>query len=426
MSAQSTGEQSQWPRLAERSAVVGPRATRLAALLFAALLALALALAQRAEAYVYWTDRENGLIGRANLDGTGVDHSFITGTGNPHEAAVNSTHVYWVNGQPAGYTIGRANLDGTEANPRFIADVDVDFGSGVAIDGRHVYWVSKFYDGFPEPASGAIGRANLDGTGVDESFITGLDFPAGALAVDASHLYWTSYASYAHSDVNPPSPSRIGRANLNGTGVDEDFISAPEVGAVAVDDAHVWWTVAPALRSDESGAIWRANLDGTGAKSVIPGVLGVIGTDIFPCGLALDRTHVYWRSGFEIGRARLDGDRANHEFIGTPIGSCGVAVDGLPFSFGKLKRNRKRGTAKLTVNVPGPGELELAKTRKVKRAKERAKAQGKVKLRVKPRAKATKSLERRGKAKVKAKVTFVPDEGEGGTQTKRLKLIKRR
>jgi hypothetical protein len=37
------------------------------------------------------------------------------------------------------------------------------------------------------------------------------------------------------------------------------------------------------------------------------------------------------------------------------------------FSFGKLKKNKRKGTAKLTVEiVEGPGELELAKTRKVK------------------------------------------------------------
>ena len=35
------------------------------------------------------------------------------------------------------------------------------------------------------------------------------------------------------------------------------------------------------------------------------------------------------------------------------------------FSFGKSKKNKRKGTAKLTVNVPGPGEVELAKTGKV-------------------------------------------------------------
>lgn len=32
-----------------------------------------------ANAFVYWTNNSSGTIGRANLDGTGVNQSFITG-----------------------------------------------------------------------------------------------------------------------------------------------------------------------------------------------------------------------------------------------------------------------------------------------------------------------------------------------------------
>ena len=48
----------------------------------AALAALALAtfaLVARADAFVYWANFNTGTIGRANLDGSGVDQSFITG-----------------------------------------------------------------------------------------------------------------------------------------------------------------------------------------------------------------------------------------------------------------------------------------------------------------------------------------------------------
>jgi hypothetical protein len=111
-----------------------------------------------------------------------------------------------------------------------------------------------------------------------------------------------------------------------------------------------------------------------------------------------------------------------------------VAVDALrSFSFDKVKRNKKRGTAKLTVVVPGPGELKLAKTKKVKRAKKGADAEGSVKLPVKPGGNARKKLNRKGKAKgkakVKAKVTYRPKGGDptivGNTDTKTVKLVKR-
>jgi hypothetical protein len=59
------------------------------------------------------------------------------------------------------------------------------------------------------------------------------------------------------------------------------------------------------------------------------------------------------------------------------------------------------------VKVPGVGELELAKTKKVKADDEAAEDAGKEKLLVKPRGKA-KKLNQTGKAKVKAKVTYTP------------------
>ena len=39
--------------------------------------------AQAADAYVYWANNGTDSIGRANLDGTGVNQSFITGAGHP-------------------------------------------------------------------------------------------------------------------------------------------------------------------------------------------------------------------------------------------------------------------------------------------------------------------------------------------------------
>ena len=422
-------------------ATAEPLGRRHLALFLAALFALTLALASRAEAYVYWANNpkhQAGTIGRANLDGSGVDERFITSLGTSRQVqvvsgvAVNSTHLYWVNNETR--TIGRARLDGTGANQDFIADVKpsaASFPSGVAVDEEHIYWVSKVGDDFGfKPSSGAIGRANLDGTGVDASFISGVNFPSGGVAVEGSHLYWTSYSQ----DPALAFADRIGRANLDGTGVEESFITGCAAGltacvsgvnGLAVDDTHIWW--AASGRFD--GEIARANLDGTGRETVIGR-----GEDFFPYGVAVDDTHVYWGGGYSpgspgaIGRANLDGSRAKHRFItGTGRGVAGgVAVDQLPFTFGKLKRNRKRGTAKLTVNVPGPGELELAKTRKVRGAETRALSEESVKLPVKPKGKAKKRLGRRGRAKVKAKVTFAPEEGEGGTQTKPLKLIKRR
>ena len=47
--------------------------------LLAALLVLPLALAPRAEAFIYWANFNTDSIGRAKLDGSGVNQVFITG-----------------------------------------------------------------------------------------------------------------------------------------------------------------------------------------------------------------------------------------------------------------------------------------------------------------------------------------------------------
>ena len=151
-----TQQHSKWARPSPtiRAGVLG--------LLAAILLAFAtLALAARADAYVYWTNNDTGAIGRANLDGTDANQSFITGANHPYGLAVDGAHLYWTNDFGNG-TIGRADLDGTGAtrasSPRGsrmrTAWVTVTCGSGVAVDGAHVYWVSKFGDPRTPPLSG--------------------------------------------------------------------------------------------------------------------------------------------------------------------------------------------------------------------------------------------------------------------------------
>jgi hypothetical protein len=58
-----------------------------------------------------------------------------------------------------------------------------------------------------------IGRADLNGTGASERFITGAIGPTD-LAVGSGYIYWTN-----------PSTGTIGRADLDGTAADQRFIT---------------------------------------------------------------------------------------------------------------------------------------------------------------------------------------------------------
>jgi hypothetical protein len=87
----------------------------------------------------------------------------------------------------------------------------------------------------------------------------------------------------------------------------------------------------------------------------------------------------------------------------------------------KVKRNRKKGTALLTVAVGGPGQLTLT-GKKTKRQSKAAAAAGKVKLLIKAKGKAAKALRERGKAKVKFTVAYMPTGGSPVTAVKTVTL----
>ena len=282
-----------------------PRSTRLrrATLVLAALALATLAFAARADAFVYWTNYKAGTIGRANLDGSGVDQSFInTAVGKPYGVAVDDHYIYWTNG--AAGTIGRANLDGSGVDQNFITGASDP--SGVAVDEQHIYWANT--------NARAIGRANLDGSGVETSFITGLGLAPAAVAVDDHHLYWTSYAG-----------AMVGRANLDASGVDQSFIRTAGFSyGVAVDRVALYWTNG----AQRARAIGRANLNppGSGAdQSFI-----TTGEQNPPTELASDGAHIYWttaRFNGPIRRANLDGSGVDQNFIAISGQAAGVAVD---------------------------------------------------------------------------------------------------
>ena len=92
--------------------------------------------------YIYWTNEEGNEIGRANLNGTGVNQRFITGASFPDAIAAGSRYLYWTNAfcRPApgsgcrGRAIGRARLNGTAVNQRFVARKDFRNLHGVAVN----------------------------------------------------------------------------------------------------------------------------------------------------------------------------------------------------------------------------------------------------------------------------------------------------
>jgi hypothetical protein len=253
----------------------------------------------------------------SHLDGTGVQQNFIIDAFKVLVGvAVDDDHLYWA--RQDAHAIARSNLAGTGVEENFIdidaGDENVHYPQGVAVDAGHVYWAA---DG----NGSRVGRANLDGTGVQPQFVS--ETEAGGdlrgVAVDAGHVYWNG--------VGP-----IGRANLDGTGVELPWFLAPGLrkAGVAVDAGHIYWIT--------EFTIGRANLDGTGVDNFfIPTLTSVF--SVSPRGIAVDGGHIYWTNPISIGRANLDGTGVDQHFIdvtcqastGCPATAGeprGVAVDG--------------------------------------------------------------------------------------------------
>jgi hypothetical protein len=95
-------------------------------------------------------------------------------------------------------------------------------------------------------------------------------------------------------------------------------------------------------------------------------------------------------------------------------------------ALGRPALNKKKGTAKLPVAVPGPGTLTIAD---VKKTKKRVKAKtltatvaGTLNLPVKPTGSARKVLREKGKLKLRVAVTFTPTGGFAAAVTRKLTL----
>jgi hypothetical protein len=298
--------------------------------------------------HVYWSRSGlgGGMIGRANLDGSGANSSFIKGLSGAAAIAIDGLHIYWANDQTS--LIGRANLDGSGVVQDFVQppcppvcplpgasapttrdrvrDFGIDAPHGVAIDGQHI-----------------------EGSGIDQHFMVPADpfinAPQG-VAVDGQHVYWTNSGNGGNTT--------IGRANLDGTGEDNSFITGPnEAIGVAVDAQHVYW-------SDQgTHTIGRANIDGTGVNDAF--IRGISK----PAGIAVYGGYVYWADSHQevIGRAKVDGTGVVRSLVPAHRNDPeAVAVDGFgPPGSVAVKRIQPQagGKIRIAVRVKARGSFNM-------------------------------------------------------------------
>lgn len=166
-----------------------------------------------------------------------------------------------------------------------------------------IYWQSS---------SQFIGRANLDGSNADPEFITLPTIPGatsvticGGVAVDGEHIYW------ADNELDT-----IGRANLDGSGVNRFFIAgANSPCGIAVDSSHIYWA------NFEDEFIGRARIDGTGVEPQY------MDAGFRTCGVAGSGADLFWTLNSSIGRANAGGIESPASYLPNVEAGCGLAVD---------------------------------------------------------------------------------------------------
>ncbi|HEX6780663.1 MAG TPA: glycosyl hydrolase [Solirubrobacterales bacterium] len=121
-----------------------------------------------------------------------------------------------------------------------------------------------------------------------------------------------------------------------------------------------------------------------------------------------------------------EGESGGSDGGGSTAGSGGTGTSGdiaAPvsnlFTIGKVGINRRRGTATLGVEVPGPGMVAVDGAVPQQRQAEDA---GRVTLRIVPKPKARRVLERRGSVRLRLTVTFVPRGGLPNSRNFSLRL----
>ena len=178
-----------------------------------------------------------------------------------------------------------------------------------------------------------------------------------------------------------------------------------------------------------------------GPRALTPG--GTAG-NTFPTALPVQAGDVLGLHMTTIGQCRIDatdsfllattdlGDGQSFSGFGSATGRLEVEAVVAPtsdFSPSGLRRNKKKGTATLTFDVPNPGEL-TASGNGVKAASaggaviSTSVGAGPAQLLIKANGKKKATLNTTGKVKLKVAITYTPTGGDTSTQSLKVKLKK--
>jgi len=216
----------------------------------------------------YWIDYGSGGVVKEPLGG-GMRTTLTSQKGI--YIAVDDANVYWTN--DAVMKVPKAG-----GLPVTLATGDLTLSKhGVAVNSTDVYWAEFNYAcaGTDQPCNPGLGRVmRVPVGGGTPSVVASRQSGANSIALDATHVYWTSY--------NDGTVMKVPLAGGTPTTLASGQVAMNDLTA---DGTSVYWTKYGDTGLQD-GAVMKVALAGGTPVTLAPAHL--------PTGIAVDATSVYW------------------------------------------------------------------------------------------------------------------------------------
>lgn len=229
-----------------------------------------------------------GTLGKSAADGSSAVANLIsTATGGQVGGiALDSQYVYWTD--EYNNAIGRAKLDGSQLNQNFVSCTGSCSGNiingpmGIAVDDGYIYWANNF--------GSTIGRASkADGSGA-ANYVTLASGSPQSVAVGEDTLFWTVTNGTSIDSVATNAPSATPASAMTCPVSTPACVSGPS--ALVYANGQLYWS-----NGVSSGSIWGSMNGGT-ATALLTGLSS-------PAALAVSASQIFWATSSAISSASL-------------------------------------------------------------------------------------------------------------------------